>query len=749
MMKRIVVLTFVSLLLLMMTIVFQSDVSAWSNGGYSEDPTNPDYGTHDWIAEHALDWLPEEEKQYIVDNLAVYLYGTELPDNGGAPDGIGDTTKHHIYYWSNGSLQDDASAVRAYEEYNNTLSLLELEDFRNASKTAGIMSHYIVDVAVFGHVMGAPTDWGAEVHHSDYETYVNQRTSSYDAEFNMYLSFDGALESISAYDAAKQLAHDTTFDVDVGICCTCMDRNYNWDDSMFKNRCGESLNLAVNYLADVLHTLYLDMPRVHNVDTGLDYVAIQEAIDAPETLDGHTIIVDSWTYYENVVVNKSISLVGEDKDTTVIEGNRTGLLGNDVIHITSDNNSISGFTVQNSGPLPGSGIHIDGSAGNNISNNIITNDNWGIWLDNSVNNTISSNHISNNVYGIRLDWSDYNVVVGNTASGNVIGMRMFRSNANTILDNKFSTNIWYGLHCMSSDSNTITANNASSNDCGIYLLNSDNNTLTDDYASDNDVGILLHISRNNSVYDSVCSNNRDGIMLWDCPDRNALINNNVSDNGVGIYLTNSTDNMIFHNNFINNTEQVSNIDSQNIWDDSYPSGGNYWSDYTGVDLYRGSGQNETGSDGIGDYPHMITPLDTPAELMQFDYYPLMGMLSDFNATSEHNIQTICNSAISDFQFNGTAIRFNITGEDGGVGFCRICIPTALMNAPYRVFVNSTEVSHTLLPCSNNTHSYLYFAYNHSTQEAIIIPEFPLFLILPLFIISTLLAAILCRRKHSM
>ncbi len=75
-------------------------------------PHEPDYGTHDWIAEHALDWLPAAEKKHLVDNLVVYLYGTELPDNGGAPDGIGDQFLHHVYYYSDGSLQDDASAVR-------------------------------------------------------------------------------------------------------------------------------------------------------------------------------------------------------------------------------------------------------------------------------------------------------------------------------------------------------------------------------------------------------------------------------------------------------------------------------------------------------------------------------------------------------------------------------------------------------------------------------------------------------------
>jgi len=234
------------------------DGLAWSNGGYSADPSNPDYGTHDWIAQHALDWLPIEEKKYILDNLAAYLYGTELPDNGGAPDGIGDTAKHHIYYNSAEVMTDDAAAVRASTEYSNTLNLLKAEDYAKAAKNAGIMSHYIVDMAVFGHVMGSSTDWGNETHHKDYEDYVNKRTSNYSAEFNSYLSFDGSLTKISAYDAAKNLAYDTTFDVNGDLTCVWMDQNYDWNNPTFKNRAGESLNLAVNYLADVLHTLAVE-----------------------------------------------------------------------------------------------------------------------------------------------------------------------------------------------------------------------------------------------------------------------------------------------------------------------------------------------------------------------------------------------------------------------------------------------------------------------------------------------------------
>ena len=265
MLRRVVSRTVLAALLVAMlfTAFKVRQAEAWSNGGFSSDPSNPNYGTHDWIAQHALDWLPVGEKEYIAGNLAVYLYGTELPDNGAAPDGIGDTALHHIYYWSNESLQDDASAVRAQTEYNNAKSHILSNDVIMAVKTLGIMSHYIVDVGAFGHVMGVGTDWGPEIHHSDYESYANERTNSYIDEFNTYLVFDGSLDDISAYDASCTLAYDTTFDVDGDLTCVWMDQNYDWSNQTFRDRCGESLNLAVNLLTDVLHTFYMEF--IHDV----------------------------------------------------------------------------------------------------------------------------------------------------------------------------------------------------------------------------------------------------------------------------------------------------------------------------------------------------------------------------------------------------------------------------------------------------------------------------------------------------
>ena len=232
--------------------------SSWSNGGYSADPLSPDYGTHDWLADHALDWLPIAEKQWILDHKAAYLFGTETPDRSGCGDCFGDArTKHHVYYHKDGSLQDDAAATRAKEVYNQALAAVPSGNWTRVAVLIGAMTHYIDDLAVFGHVMGSGTDWRSEAHHSDYEDYVNAHTSRYSSEFTAFLAFDGDLYPRDPYDASLLLAFDTTFGGATGRNATWMDRHYDWSSSEFRSRVGESISLAVNYLADVLHGFWL------------------------------------------------------------------------------------------------------------------------------------------------------------------------------------------------------------------------------------------------------------------------------------------------------------------------------------------------------------------------------------------------------------------------------------------------------------------------------------------------------------
>jgi parallel beta-helix repeat protein len=126
---------------------------------------------------------------------------------------------------------------------------------------------------------------------------------------------------------------------------------------------------------------------------------------------------------------------------------------------------------------------------------------------------------------------------------------------------------------------------------GIYISSSSNNSLNGNNTTNSELGICLYFSSNNSVSE----------------------NNVTANNWVGIWLYEASNNEFYHNNFISNTQQVYDVSwdnpvyspSMNAWDDGYPSGGNYWSDYNGVDLYSGPYQNVTGSDGVGDTPYII------------------------------------------------------------------------------------------------------------------------------------------------
>jgi len=345
---------FILVILLLPQNVF---VEAWSNGGYSADPNSPDYGTHDWIAQHALDWLPAEKKQYITDNLASYLYGTELPDLPASQGGIGDTTKHHIYYNSAGALTDDAAAVRAEAEYQLALSYLKSGDEAEAAKHAGAMTHYIADMAVFGHVMGASTDWGAETHHSDYETHVNAITSVYSTTYIKPLQYDGTLTTLTASNAAKRLALDTTLDAGGTYTAIWMDQRYNWTDTTFKNRSWESVNLATNAITDTLSTLYdattpktatLKITVIDDNNTPIQGATItstttptgQAPIQDTTTTDGTT----TFTNIKPGTYTLNATKTGYKKNTTttnVTEGQNT-----QTIKITKINNGIPAFPVE-------------------------------------------------------------------------------------------------------------------------------------------------------------------------------------------------------------------------------------------------------------------------------------------------------------------------------------------------------------------------------------------------------------------
>jgi len=166
----------------------------------------------------------------------------------------------------------------------------------------------------------------------------------------------------------------------------------------------------------------------------------------------------------------------------------------------------------------------------------------------------------------------------------------------------------------------------------IYLADSSNNTICGNFIEANGNGIRFSVhatgSNNNAVYRNNITHNNVGILLYNSLN-NTIYENNITYNYYGIQLQStislsSSNNKVFHNNFINNAVQAMHTslgDSRlNTWDDGYPSGGNYWSDYEA----RYPTAADTDDSGIWNASYTITG-DNP------DNYPLVEMIPEFPA----------------------------------------------------------------------------------------------------------------------
>ncbi len=199
-----------------------------------------------------------------------------------------------------------------------------------------------------------------------------------------------------------------------------------------------------------------------------DYLTIQEAIDA--SVSGGTVFVSKGTYYEHVVINKSLCLIGENRDLSIIDGNSTGV----AVFIDRTNNvTIRNFTIRNSV----TGIKMQHSSQNIIECSKILYNNYGIGFYSSIKNTISKNTITlNSGRGIDLYYSGSNFIFNNNISANSLdGISLSYSSNNLIYRNTISLNEFYGVYLIDySRNNTIyhnNFNNAEDASCGIESIN--------------------------------------------------------------------------------------------------------------------------------------------------------------------------------------------------------------------------------------------------------------------------------------
>lgn len=267
-----------------------------------------------------------------------------------------------------------------------------------------------------------------------------------------------------------------------------------------------------------------------------NYTSIQEAID--NSTSGDTIFVFAGTYPENVDTKlKKVALIGEDTDTTIIQGQTT----NPVVRIGNSDTSIEGFTLM--GNSDETILQVSSLSENIfITNNMIKDGMYGIVLSITTSRiTVSDNTIINNVYvGLQLQTSTYDLIQGNSIQNNgAQGIDIsLNSHHNSILNNSITGNGEEGI--------------------AIGGLASTDNTLKGNDVSDNKIGIRFTGGAG----------------------KNEITGNNVEGNAMeGLLLQSSSENTIEKNNFIDNKRQATfKLSSRNVWD------ANYWSTWIGVKL---------------------------------------------------------------------------------------------------------------------------------------------------------------------
>lgn len=259
-----------------------------------------------------------------------------------------------------------------------------------------------------------------------------------------------------------------------------------------------------------------------------NYTTIQSAID--NASDGDTIHVWAGTYFENVIINKTISLIGNGTGNTTINGNGTG----NVIEIVSDWVNVTGLYITNSSQdINDAGIKLLSASNCSIKNNVIANNQqYGIYCYNSNNTRFENNKIKNNSNdGISAVNSNFNKYIYNNITNNSRGIELSQCEDNSIENNHFFYNRNDAIYFINSDFGKIMNNSLSENPRGIYSYVSDYILFKNNTAWNNSDGMYIKTSHYNSIIDNTFRNNEIGIRI-DSSMNNKFINNNFTNDGI-------------------------------------------------------------------------------------------------------------------------------------------------------------------------------------------------------------------------
>ncbi len=270
----------------------------------------------------------------------------------------------------------------------------------------------------------------------------------------------------------------------------------------------------------------------------------------------------------------------------------------------------------------------------------------------------------NRLEGIHLEHTNNSYITNNiftNSSTNGIGIALVNTKNNVVSNNELNDISNCGIFQSFSTNNTMINNTCSDNgDWGINSVWSNHTEIKGNKCLNNVAGIFIKSSHNFTIIDNNCSDNSWRGLWLDDTNYSSVIDNTMYSNTVeGINIDNSHNNSIYYNLILDNTNQAFDNTGTNYWDNGYPSGGNYWSDYTGTDTHYGPDQNILGTDGIGDTNYTGISGGSGA----VDNYPLMN---PYNGTMPQidDITTPNSTVMINSYWTNTPIQINVTHDDG-------------------------------------------------------------------------------------
>lgn len=322
-----------------------------------------------------------------------------------------------------------------------------------------------------------------------------------------------------------------------------------------------------------------------------------------------------WNNTDGILLTGSIEPTIDSND---IHNNEDGILLSSTNYATIVDNTIS-FNNR-------TGLYFFSSFNPIITGNLVEgNGFFGIYLYSMTDAMLESNDIySNNFCGVLIKFSRFTTVrTSNVSLNNDYGVCIESCDNTTVASNMVFMNADDGIILTDSFYSSVDMNNVISNGGnGIFINSSHMMRLSLNQISDNGwSGMLSQFSSLADIFENRISGNDYGATLVSSYS-NMFHNNDIRlSTYVGISLTSSLSNRLYHNNIIANTQQAYDNTASSKWDDGYPSGGNYWSDYTGPDQMNGPNQDIPGFDFIGDTPYVI---DSDSEDRYPFTFPLVG-----------------------------------------------------------------------------------------------------------------------------